>query len=324
MLVPLRAMGQTSSVSIRWTAPANCPSGDAVRQRVLSLASPSVVLDASADVTEVAEGFRADLQVKVGPAVGSRVIVLPTCDELAQSVAVILAMSATADRSEPPPAPPPPPRLPEPLVAPPTPAPVVAPKLAPNAPVPPPLPQEKPSSSTPARPHVRIAALGSADVGTLPVPTVGVGARVSVLPTRSLALAVAGNVWEDQTGFAQKLPTQGAKVSLFSVDVSGCYALPLRIPVVIAPCLLVDLADASAKGIVMDHSDQPTALWASIGLGAHTRWEIGCVFALSLELEALVPTVPQEFQIGPGTTGVRVYEVSPVTGRIHFGPEVRF
>lgn len=305
-------MADEPDVSIRWSAPASCPDGEALRRRVMALVGPGVALAANVGVTESAGRVRAELEVRVRQSMGKRVLEAASCEELAESVAVVLAMSAMA---EPPPPPPPAPFIPPPPAA--RPAPVAA------------APAVEPTPSPPRPPRVRLAVLGAADVGTLPGPAVGAGLRAAVALGHGFAVGIGGDLWLDQNAVAPGLsPQQGARFTFFSADATGCYALPVHFAVEISPCAIAELAYMTATGETTGPPESPTALWLGLGVGALARWELTRAFALTFELDALVPTSGERFHInsvsGPLTTPYIVHTVGAVTARAHFGPEVRF
>ena len=69
------------------------PERAAIERRVIALSGPSVAVEADASITEDAGRLRLVLHVKNGNAVGERVLEGDSCVELAESAAVLLAMS---------------------------------------------------------------------------------------------------------------------------------------------------------------------------------------------------------------------------------------
>jgi len=296
----------TGGVSLRWVAPESCPDAEVVRRRVVALAGPEVALSADAKISEGSGEFRVVLHVQVRGSLGERVLTAATCEAAAESVAVVLAMSAAPGLPAEPPAPPPmPPRLVEP----------------PQPPPPPPAPSRAPRPAL-----LRLSAEGSVDLGALPAPTAGTTLRVTVTPGRHVEAGIAGTLWLDRNGYVPGNPTQGAYFTLLTVDAFGCFGWrPSRRPFEVSPCALVELGRISATGFNETTHATSTALWIGVGLGARGRWELTRWLALAIEVDGVVPTQGQSFRVmGPGTAIQTVHATSVVAGRAHFGPEVRF
>lgn len=87
-----------SAHSIEWTAPAECPDRSDVQARVSrSLGDDSVkpALTAAAKVTRIAGMYRASLSVQSAAGSGQRVLENASCEILADSVALVIALSAS-------------------------------------------------------------------------------------------------------------------------------------------------------------------------------------------------------------------------------------
>ena len=305
-------MADEPDVSIRWSAPASCPDGEALRRRVMALVGPGVALAANVGVTESAGRVRAELEVRVRRLMGKRVLEAASCEELAESVAVVLAMSAMAE--------PPPPRRP----------------LRSSLRRPPRARRRwrlLPPSSRRRPLRVRRACVSpcsarlTSELSLAPPSAPGFAPRSrSVMGSRSASAVTSGSI---QNAVAPGLsPQQGARFTFFSADATGCYALPVHFAVEISPCAIAELAYMTATGETTGPPESPTALWLGLGVGALARWELTRAFALTFELDALVPTSGERFHInsvsGPLTTPYIVHTVGAVTARAHFGPEVRF
>jgi hypothetical protein len=296
--VPRRA--SASDVVVQWSAPAGCPSGDDVTARVVALALPHGALDAEVAVTESGGRFDARLRVKSrGATVGERILRADSCEELAESAAVVLAMSVAA-LAEPPP----------------------APALSAG-----PVESARPAVSPPASaPHpsrdalLRVSPLGATDVGTLPNAVGGGGLSLSLAPGHGVAFGVAASLFAGANAYAAKAPAEGASFSLVSSAVTGCYAL-LRRPIELSPCVLAELEHVVATGQHAQSDRTTTANWIALGGGLRSRWELSRNFGIQLEVDGAISTRRQQFLItGLGT----VFTTSPVAFRAYVGPEVRF
>jgi hypothetical protein len=268
---------------------------------VVALSGPAVAVDAEASITEVAGRLRLVLHVKNGQSVGERILEGDSCADLAESAAVILAMSGTAATLG---APSPVPLPPPPLTA---------------------RPAEPPQrvALAPAASWFRASAVAAFDAGTLPAPAYGGGIALAALPGPRLALGLAGAVWAGDQGTAPNLSPQGAMFNLVTGDASGCYAV-VRGAFELSPCALVELAWVSATGVNVPTHRTKTgdADWFSVGFGARLRWEPTGHFAIALDVDGIIPIPPYtEFVIKGGPT---VYTTGSVAVRSYLGPEVRF
>jgi hypothetical protein len=304
--VPRRASASVPGVVLHWSAPAGCPNGDDVTARVLVLALPHGALDADVTVSESGARFDARVRVKSGGAtVGERMLHADSCEALAESAVVVLAMSVAATAE---PSPPPPPSA----------VPSVAVESALN-------PAAAPAANAPPDAVrdalLRVSALAAIDVGTLPNAVAGGGLSLSMAPAHGLALGVAATLYGATSAYTGKAsPPGGAGFSLVSSGATGCYAL-VRRPFELSPCVLAELEHVSATGKNADSDRTATANWIAVGGGVRSRWELSRSFAIHAEVDAAVSTRTQQFVItGLGT----VFTTSPVAFRAYVGPEVRF
>lgn len=289
--VPSRASADAPRVALQFSAPEGCPSADAVRARILALAAPDARLDADVTVTALDGRFRAVLHVRSASSSGERTLEDASCDLLAESAAVVLAMSATSP--------------------------------APVAPAPPPpeaAPPPAPPPSSPRSEILRLRATASLDVGTLPTPTLGAGVSASFPFASRLALALGGTAWAQKSGTLGGSSSQGATFTLLTGDAAGCYRARAG-AVELSPCAVVEVAHVDARGFGL-HPSSSSALWLSLGAAGIVRWTPTPHFALVAELDALVPTQSESFVILHG--GGTVHTIAPVAGRASIGPEVRF
>ncbi len=187
--VPARAADPAPNVRLTWSAPATCPTEAAVRDRVASLLERGAEVDARAEVTEVGAAFKLALNLQTGSTEGERTLEADSCSVLAESAAVIVAMSAVA-RSVP--------REPVPLA-----------------------PEERhdveAASAKESRAPIRVFRVfpyGALDVGTLPKGAVGAGIGAAVTWARGPTLAVLGAAWAAENGALAEDAGQGAHFQL--------------------------------------------------------------------------------------------------------------
>ena len=81
---PGRASADGPGVVVEWTAPTECPTGEAVRRRIESLTGPGMSVHARAAVTPKAGGYDVLLEVRVADVSGERALTAQTCDEAAE------------------------------------------------------------------------------------------------------------------------------------------------------------------------------------------------------------------------------------------------
>jgi len=270
-----------------------------VRRRIETLAGPGVAVGARAVVTEAMDGYHVWLQVRAGGMTGERILIAPTCDAAAESIAAIVGLAATAGALPPATTPT------RSLAAPPAPSP--------------------PTTALTARragPQFRVAPEATLDVGTLPTPAPGAALRVEVAFDR-ISAGVTGALWLHRDGYLAGSTTQGAHFALQSYDAFGCYSVVRSAAIDLSPCIAMEIAAMAADGFGATVPRRSTAAWVAIGVGGRMRIELGPHFALALGLQGLVTTIPQQFHID-GTPSGSVLSPSPVAGRAEVGPEVRF
>ena len=310
--VPRCAAGEPSGIVLHWSAPEGCPDRETVQRRVIALAGPAVGVEADASILQTGGRMRLELHVKrSGNLVGERILEGDSCVELAESAAVILAMSGTTTAFDAPKpvAPPPPPPSPRPA-APPPPVPI-APGSGPD--------------SSPRRGWFRITPVGALDVGTLPEPAIGGGLALAAWLGRGVAVGITGAVWAANQGtLAGASPAQGATFGLITGDASGCYSM-MRGTFELSPCALLEVASVSATGFGVSHIRTGNAKWVSVGFGARLRWQPMNHFGVALDVDGIVP-IPDYYKyvIHDGPSGGQVYQTGPIAARAVLGPEVRF
>jgi len=219
------------AASIAWDAPQGCPSEERVRQRVvanLKRALQPGEVDAQLHVSRVGSRWRVEMTVRTAAsgddAPGVRELDAASCDELAESAALILAMTiedvaASAEAAASTPAPPP---VAEPVRAAPTPAPAVAPP----PPAATPRGDRNPRVYDPDRPalvDVRVRALVGGDVGSLPSLAPGVGGAVEVA-IGEWSGDITYQRFAERDALMPGPEVKGAHVGLTTVAARGCLA----------------------------------------------------------------------------------------------------
>jgi hypothetical protein len=294
-VVALPPAAHADPLELAWDSPDDCPDRDDVEELVAQrlgerAVTSNVPLSASGRVAQTPNGFSLTLRTPHG----ERRLEAPSCDELAQSAAVILAL-------------------------------LIDPHAAPE-----PEPEPEPDSDSDAETSAPTAANSRSRAwhGFVRAELV---ADAGLLPNVSLGPGLAGGVVLYRTTFelaATYLPTQG--IARSTGDVGELRALGARFGVCqdllqnpgLGPCLFVEYTRLVGRGSGLDPvRDVDGGLW-SLLLAARLSVPFGTTFAWMLELGIGLPLSVAEFTVGsPGET---VHETNAVVGRARTGIELRF
>ena len=156
---PGRAAG--SELSIAWSAPKECPDRAQLAARVERLVGGAVrsPLNASAEVTHTEQAYRASVRVSGPSGVGERNLESAQCELLADSVALVIALSTTSADIQ--------------------------------------LPDRR--SAPTQRPKLGLSAQASALFGVLPNPALGIGAGFGVDASHGLRFELRGSYFAKQS-----------------------------------------------------------------------------------------------------------------------------
>jgi hypothetical protein len=307
-------------VDVSWTAPGECPSSDELRHRVTARAPGDAAVRARGRVEKHAGRYRVALEITTASSRGERALDASTCDALASSAAVVIAMSVApaAERAR------------EEAAASAS-APSVSSDGPPAAPAPPAAASAPPVPSSPERSspapaagadrtaRVLLRAELAGDAGLLPSATVGGGVALGVVLFRDLALEANADLFATKDGTVESSPARGASFALFTIGARACWALTHGIEV--APCLGVEVARIGASGFgAAKVSDADSLTWGPEALlGA--RLPVTGPLSVRFGLGAFVPISRQSFVINAAGT---VHQPQAVALRTWAGPEVRF
>ena len=170
-----------------------------------------------------------------------------------------------------------------------------------------------------AAPTWDLEAMGGADFASMPRPTLGfgVGAAIEIARNR-IDLRASG--WLPQRAPLASLPSAGGDVGL--VVGSLRYGRSLFTGMFdLVPGGGLEVGAMVAKGVGVDTSNLGAAPWVAPSASLMGVLHASRGFALSLELEGLVPLVRPRFEI---TSGGQVYQPPPATGRTALGVHGRF
>lgn len=338
-------------LSLQWLAPAGCPERDAVVARVHRLlgdARAAEPLTARGVVTERAGRYRLALSTQTGDSHGVRSLNAPSCTDLLEPAALVLALAidpdavSRASNAEPPLddlAPPP--------ASPPTSFALAALRSSialslPHARRPPidaaaasaddvrrdvAAPATPPSSEPgDARVHARAGVGGVIDAGTLPSPAAGVTAALAV-GAGWLEVEARGALFAPQTeGVGGGNGAAAGRLRLWSAGLSGC----IRVFAVgtgagrsarVLPCVGADVARLSGRGEGVS-SPGEGAVWLGAAV-AGVRGTLDFTEAASLWLRVDGAAAPSRPRFVLENVGA-VHQPAALSARAALGAEVRF
>ncbi len=290
---------EATGVDVQWSATASCPSSVELRSRVTTRVPADAVVHARGRVERVADHWRLALDIETTSSHGERTLEAPTCDALATSAAVVIAMSVA------PPAP--------------TPTPTLAPAPAPApAPAGPDRVTEQPTRPE-ARPRFLARGHLIGDSGTLPGTALGGGLAFGARVIGDLSVEASANRFASQDGTVGGTPARGASFTLLAAGLRACWSLTRRVE--LAPCVGIDVERLSASGFgAAKVSDASAVTWSPEALLA-VGLPIAGPISLRAGLGALLPMSRQAFVINAVGT---VHRPEVVAFRAWAGPEVRF
>jgi hypothetical protein len=263
-----------------------------------------------ARIEKVGARYRATLDIETTRSRGERVVEAESCEALARSTAVVVAMAVAPERDaerdkvseeptkeEPRPAAPPPP--------------------------PPPVAEERkperdaaPRSATESTP-VTVRVEAAADSALLPSLAIGGGIALGVRATEKLRFEARAAMFARQEERA--FEDRGATFSLASGGARTCYALTRDVE--LAPCLGIDVSAVGASGFGAARVGDGTAWIVSPEALLALRVRLGGPISVVAAAGVLAPLSRETFVItGRGT----VHEVPAVLARGFLGPEVHF
>lgn len=304
-----RARAQPSvPLDLEWSAPSECPDGPSVvrgvGERLGGTRDSTPTLQASGQIERSSAGFRLELQTEHG----ERRLEAASCDELARSAALILALliDPQAEPSKP------------------------TTPIAPSPPLaPPPVAAQPPAAPQPKAAPIAVGGYARAelllDVGMFPNVAVGPGIALGLtLAATSLELSagfwpnnsLAYPDWVDDAAAADSL----AKLSGFAVRFGACQRIA-RGPE-LGICMFGEYMNLTADpdDALEQPTEHSTAVWtllAALRLGL----PIGDTFGVVFELGAGVPLHGATYTVEP--LG-ELHSTGDVVGRMRAGFELRF
>lgn len=307
------------AATLRWEAPATCPSAAEVAERLAARIGDgrgdTEPTRGEALVAREGSRFVAMLVVTTDAGSTTRRLEADTCDTVADAAVLIVAM-VHAERTAP--------TLPEPPANP-TPEPTAPTPPSATTPAPPTTPRDDMRPTTPrvdARPRTRAAVLAEASLGMGGLPRVGLGlgGGVAVLRPRWRAELV-GRYWTPRD--AAIGPAQDdARVSVAAGTIGGHAGPVWRLgPVELVAMAGVHAGVAVGRGRDVAVTRVSRRPWLAAGLHLALLWPLHPRVALGLRgaLEGVV--VRPRFELREGG---RRYTVAPVAGALAAAIEIRF
>jgi hypothetical protein len=305
--VALPTAALAEPLALTWDSPDGCPDRDDVEELVTQRLGERAVtsnlpLTASGRITQTPNGLLLTLRTPHG----ERRLEAPSCDELAQSAAVILAL-------------------------------LIDPHAAPE-PAPESEPEPESDSDTDASDNAPPTAASNQSRTWRGFVRAELVADAGLLPSVALGPGLAGGILLDRTSFelaATYLPTQTIPRANGG-DVGELRALSARLGVCqdllgrpgLGPCLFGEYTRLIGRGknLASGGEDVDGGLW-SLLLAARLSVPFGTAFAWMLELGIGLPLSVAEFTVGrPGNAGETetVHETNAVVGWARTGIELRF
>ncbi len=311
-------------LELSWVAPPPCPDDNGVHVRIeqllrrpLGSAGDLGTLHVQAAARAEGDGWSLELTIGADGGGRTRTLTGPSCDTLAETVALLTAISLDpgVDPSTPPPpvipSDPKPPRQPEP---PRQPAP--RPKVQPE-------PIDEPPPTAPSDPRYRAAVLvgGAGALGVTPAVAPGVTAAGSFLWPRA-RVQVRFDHWFARTISAAGSGDAAADISMTTVGARGCVAP--RVGIVDFPVcagVLGGRMRGIGRGLAVTSDARLPFVGADIGAAVGLApYRMRGVVAFVLTVDLVVPFVRPGFEVDDLGTVSRIF---PVVGRATAGIEVR-
>lgn len=252
-----------------------------------------------AKIEKVGGRYRATLDIETARARGERVLEADSCEALARSTAVVVAMAVAPEQKE---------------ATPPTaPAPTAVERQAERQAE----PDAAPRKASDGAASVALRVEAAADSALLPSLAAGGGLALGVRATDKLRFEARAAMFAQQEERA--FDDRGANFSLASGGARACYALTHDVE--LAPCAGIDVSAVGASGFGAQRVTEGTAWVVSPEALLAFRVPLPGPISVVAAAGVLAPLSRESFVItGRGT----VHEIPSVLARAFVGPEVRF
>jgi hypothetical protein len=283
-----------SELSLSWLAPPACPQlaslqeSLAIRQKRRVALGPNAPLRVEASVVTEHDGFRLELVTATRSGRARRVLVAPSCNELARATLLMASLLLSTPETS------------------------ASPESSSPAPA---ASARVPELSTVA---LRVSAAAALDLGRLsrfsPGASLGLGVDLA-----SLRLRAGASYLPSRNVDVSSLPGAHVELQLIAAELSACYALR-RAPR-LSPCVFAELGSLRARGVGLSHDEHSASVWWLGGVAA--QLSVGLAAWLDLDSELSVGFPARRAQISTRDTGV-VYQVPAVTGQLRVGLSLHF
>jgi hypothetical protein len=280
-----------------WNAPTECPSVDQVNAEIRRLLGGEVRIRTGRDLqaeamVQQAPFWSASLTTRQAGRIGKRFLEAPSCQSLAETTALILALMIDPD-----------------AVAATTQKPEQEPKDE-QASVP------APPSAAHRSLDILVGAHAQGRLGTLPGIDVGAGAGVGVASRRWLVeLRLTYGLRDGQVADSSSMVGAYGRFNITTGSLAGCFNLGRSelADLAFGPCAVVEGGVVSAEGHGASAGFSKHAAWLALGGGAYVSIALGQHLRASLEGDILVPTYRPAyvFEDLPGV----VFQAPAVGGR---------
>jgi hypothetical protein len=333
-LATVPALAETlssGSLSLEWRAPASCPDGAAVLERVQSLlaGSPeSEPVQARGVVSErtPAGGWELTLETMQGARTWQRSLRASSCDEVTDAGALIVALlidpslqpDRVTDPASVPPAEPPNAKPPANDAEPPASGQAVEEPAQPEGRT----SDERSALAAERRAHLsgHAAVSAIADWGSLPRLALGME-LAGGFGVRPVEIEIVGTVLPPVEEMIAQDPDRGGNIGLLAGGLRGCYVLHF-VDVSGRACAGLEAGRMQGEGFgTTEWTDTRNALWMAGRLGLFARYGLAGPIALRFGLEGLIRFTRPEFvldNVGP------VHEPKTAVGRLELGLELLF
>lgn len=322
---PVTGPESPESEDVIWDAPESCPGADEVRRGIERRLGRTLAADevsVTGRVSPTVDGFALELQATVAGTVEARRLEASDCQALADATALVVALAidpiAVAEviqqaREVPVDEAPPAPALPPTTVAPSTSTPAPASDTTSRA-------TADAEPSPPARGLEGGILRATAGVGLGATPGVtGAFTFAGGLRWARARLELEGSYWIPRRTNA--LDGATVAVQLGAAAVRGCGQIRRdRIEAPLCAGLLVGGMRGDGRGVPGARTAQ--GLWLAAEAGVGLSWWLSPRWALAGGFAAAIPLVQPAFEVGQDPA-VRLFEPSPVAGRLWLGAELR-